>query len=354
MKAPLVLGLGLLAGAVAVAAQSTPSLDAVRSACRAELERHCNTDSATSDLRAAGRCLRENRRSLSRDCRSALQDLREARASGGGSPADRAVRQSAATTAEGRIVAYGDDPKQKLRYFPAAGGGAVLVVFVHGGGWAKGDMDTANGMKSATFNAAGFSFATVNYRLYPAAGVEQQAADVASAVAAALAASERDGHVPKTVVLMGHSAGAHLAALVALDDRYLAAAGVPSDRITGVSLLDGAGYDVPGQIASGGNAQLYRTIFGEDPKAWARLSPLTYAQGASDGPTFLIHHVASREASRRQSQGLADAITRAGGSAKVVAAEGKTHASINQEFGKSGDVVTGEVLAFVAGLAGQN
>lgn len=352
MKAPLALR--LLAAAACVAAQGTPSVEAVRSACRAELARHCSAASASGDPRAAGRCLREHRQSLSRECRTALTELRAARAAGDRTAAPEAAAAArAATAAGGRIVTYGDDPKQRLRFFPAKAQGGALVVFVHGGGWAKGDMDTGNGMKSAAFTAAGHDFATVNYRLYPAASVEQQAADVAAAIAAAIAAAEKGGQAPARVVLMGHSAGAHLAALVALDESYLAAAGVPAGRVAGVTLLDGAGYDVPGQIASGGNVELYRTIFGADPKVWAMLSPLTHAASAADGPAFLIHHVASREGAGRQARSFADAITRAGGTAKVVAAEGKTHASINREFGQPGDGVTGEVLAFVADLAAQ-
>lgn len=353
MKAPLALG--LLAAAACAGAQGNPSVEAVRSACRVELERHCSAAIATGDPRAAGRCLRDNHKSLSRECRGALKDLREARAAGdrGAAPATAGAAARAATAEGGQIVSYGDDPKQRLRFFPAKAPGGTLVVFVHGGGWAKGDMDSGNGMKSAAFTAAGHDFATVNYRLYPAASAEQQAADVAAAIAAAIAAADRGGQSPARVVLMGHSAGAHLAALVALDDRYLAAAGVPAGRVAGVTLLDGAGYDVPGQIASGGNVELYRTIFGADPKVWAMLSPLTHAASAADGPAFLIHHIASREGAGRQARSFADAITRAGGTAKVVAAEGKTHASINREFGQPGDGVTGEVLAFVADLATQ-
>jgi acetyl esterase/lipase len=349
VKAPLpLLALGLLTAAACVGAQGGPPVEAVRSACRAELERHCSAAVASGDLRAAAQCLRDNRQTLSPGCRSALTALREGRARAPDRSAPAPAPAAAAKPGAGRIVSYGADAKQALRLFPAADPGAMLVIFVHGGAWAKGDMDTANGLKSSAFNAAGHSFATVNYRLYPAASVEQQAADVAQAVAAAISALRESGGEPGKVVLMGHSAGAHLAALVALDDRYLAAAGVAEGRIAAVSLLDGAGYDVAGQIASGGNADLYRTIFGTDPALWARLSPITHAAGGGDGPAFLIHHVAGREASRRQSEALAAAIRQHGGSARVMAASGKTHATINREFGQPGDAVTREVLAFFA------
>jgi acetyl esterase/lipase len=356
VKTPSALALpfGLLAAAACVSAQGNPPLDAVRSACRADLERYCSAALASGDRRAAGLCLRENRQSLSQECRGALRSLREARqedappARGGAAPPPAAAR--AATAAQGKIVSYGADAKQKLRLFPAsAGSGETLVIFVHGGGWAKGDMDTGNGAKSAAFNAAGHSFATLNYRLYPAADVAQQAGDVAQGIAAAIGAMRESGREPQRVVLIGHSAGAHLAALVALDDRYLGAAGLAPGRIDGVALLDGAGYDVASQVEMGGNAALYRTIFGTDRSRWAALSPLTYAAGGADGPAFLIHYVAGRDASRRQSEALAGAIRRSGGTAEVRAAAGKTHATINKELGLPGDQVTAEVLDFVAG-----
>ena len=66
---------------------------------------------------------------------------------------------------------------------PAGGGKAPLVVFVHGGGWSIGDKRMGAGQKGAHFLGQGWAFASTNYRLVPQAKVEQQAADVASAVA---------------------------------------------------------------------------------------------------------------------------------------------------------------------------
>ena len=147
---------------------------------------------------------------------------------------------------------------------------------------------------------------------------------------------------PNKVILQGHSAGAHLAALVALDPRYLAAANVPASSIKAVSLLDGAGYDVSAQIANGGNSLLYRSVFGSEAAMQAQLSPLTYARVAKSPPPFLIHYVADREASRAQSNQLAEALQAQGGVAEVHAAVGKTHGTLNREFGPPGDVPTQE------------
>ena len=86
-----------------------------------------------------------------------------------------------------RTFSYGDDLKQKIDFWPAStpnARGAPIVIFVHGGGWKRGDMNMMDGSaKLDHWHAQGYAVASVNYRLVPAATVEQQAADVASAVA---------------------------------------------------------------------------------------------------------------------------------------------------------------------------
>ncbi|XUM24396.1 alpha/beta hydrolase fold domain-containing protein [Bradyrhizobium oligotrophicum S58] len=83
-------------------------------------------------------------------------------------------------------------------------------MFVHGGGWKRGDKRNATGAaKIEHLLAQGYAFALIDYRLVPAATVEQQAADVAAAVAWLRKNAGRLGIDPSRLVLMGHSAGAH-------------------------------------------------------------------------------------------------------------------------------------------------
>src|SRR5688572_29242076 len=140
-------------------------------------------------------------------------------------------------------IAYGSAPRQRLDFTPA-GRRAPLVLFLHGGGWRFGDKGMAAHM-AAHFHAQGYAFASVNYRLVPDATPAGQAADVAAAVAYLVAHAERLGIDPDRIILSGHSAGAHLAALVGTDPAWLAAHGLPVSTIDGIVLLDGAGYDVP-------------------------------------------------------------------------------------------------------------
>ena len=139
------------------------------------------------------------------------------------------------------------------------------------------------------------------------------------------------------VVLMGHSAGAHLVALVGTDPQYLAGAGLTFSDVAGIIPLDGAGYDVPSQM--GENQALlgdtYEQAFGTDPARQLALSPTSHA-AAPNAPAFLILHVERADA-KRQSEGLATALRSAGTPVELreVAGRGlRGHMEINRELGK--------------------
>jgi arylformamidase len=238
----------------------------------------------------------------------------------------------------GTEIAYGSDPLQKLDFWRASAPNAPLVIFIHGGGWKRGDKANATGAAKVThYLAAGYAVASIDYRLVPAATVEQQAQDVADAVAALRTQAAKLGIDPARIVLMGHSAGAHLAALVGTDPAYFAKAGMQPDAVRGVILLDGAAYDVPRQIAEGGNFMhdTYLQAFGSDPARQKALSP-TFQVAAPNAPDFLILHIA-REDGTVQSIALGAALRAAGTPAEVKGVEGKGlrgHMEINRKLGE--------------------
>lgn len=251
-----------------------------------------------------------------------------------------------------REESYGADPLQKLDLVvPAGAKKTPLLVFVHGGGWSIGDKRGAEATKVEHFGAQGWAVASLNYRLVPQARVEQQAADIASALAWLRAnAAERDLD-PDRIVLMGHSAGAHLVALVGTDTRYLKEAGVPLSAIRGEVLLDGAGYDIAAQMAGGFNpvAPMYDAAFGKGVARQKALSPIVHA-GAPNVTNWLILPVASRADSRRQSEGLAEALRRAGDRATVTPVPDTSHGKLNRQLGTVGDFATARVDAFLSAL----
>jgi acetyl esterase/lipase len=212
-------------------------------------------------------------------------------------------------------IAYGADPLQQLDLWKAGGtsGKAPLVLYVHGGGWSKGDKK-ASGRSPAPghFTGQGYAYASINYRLVPQASVEQQAGDVASALKALLARADELGIDRGRVVLMGHSAGAHLVALVGTDARYLKDAGLSLADVDGVIPNDGAAYDVAAQIGQAGPrmARTYTAAFGTDPVRQRALSPIHQA-ARPNAPAFLLIHV-QRKDGVRQNRELESALRKAG------------------------------------------
>ncbi len=255
--------------------------------------------------------------------------------------AERAGGRGAEAPAAGMVEhSFGTDPLQKLDFWAAKDKAkpAPIVIFVHGGGWKRGDKRNATGADKVThFLEQGYAVASVNYRLVPAAKVEDQAADVASAFAWLRSNATRLNIDPARMVLMGHSAGAHLVALVGTDPRYARAAGFALNDIRGVIPLDGAAYDVPAQIADGGRFMqgTYAEAFGSDPARQRALSPTLHADGPN-APAFLILHI-DRDDGKRQSEALGAALRKAGTPAQVTRIEGRGltgHAEINRKLGQ--------------------
>ncbi len=139
-------------------------------------------------------------------------------------------------------ISYGTDPRQRLDlYVPekALSAHTPVVVFWHGGRWSEGDKSQYR-FVGAALTQLGCVAILPNYRHYPAVKMPGFMHD--SALAAAWAANyAHESHDVKHFFLMGHSSGAHLAALVTLDPRYFSAIGAVPD-ITGVIGLSGP-YD---------------------------------------------------------------------------------------------------------------
>lgn len=261
----------------------------------------------------------------------------------------------AAADDKGRVqrdIAYSEADKQSTSldvYAPGGGADRPVMIWIHGGGWQVGDKANVQ-VKPRAFNDQGFVFASINYRLFPDATYKDQAADVAKAIRWVRDHAGEFRGSPDRLFLMGHSAGAHLAALVATDQRYLEAEGMKLGDVQGVILLDGACYDVAKQIEMGqsrGGAKMFLTVFSDDPAKQQDASPIAHASKGKGIPAFLILYVADRQDSRLQSEALAQQLESAGTSASVVAAEGKTHATINRELGEAGDAPTEAVFEFL-------
>jgi arylformamidase len=185
-----------------------------------------------------------------------------------------------------RDVPYGPDARQRFDvYLPAKPAGPVLLM-VHGGAWALGDKASPGLLTnklSHWVDGQGYVLVSTNYRLLPAAHPLEQAADVARALALVQKEAPKWGADPKRLVLMGHSAGAHLAMLLHATPALVAKAGAQRWRVT-VS-LDSAAMDVE-QLMRAPHARLYDRAFGKDPAYWQSVSP--YHQVSAPGAPALL------------------------------------------------------------------
>ncbi len=250
------------------------------------------------------------------------------------------------------------EAKDKLQsldvYSPPEGKDHPVIVWIHGGGWSKGDKASLQ-QKPRAFVEKGFVLVSVNYRLVPAVTVKDIMADLAQSLRWVRDHAAEYRGDPNSLIIMGHSAGAHLAALLCTDDRYLKAAGAPMTSLKGCVPLDVSAYDIPKRIhdVDDGISNTFKTIFGTEEAAQREVSPVHHIAKNKHIPSFLILHVASRDDTKAQAHWLAGKLTEANIAGHVVAAEGKTHGTISSDLGGADDPPTLELWKFLREVTGR-
>ncbi len=173
-----------------------------------------------------------------------------------------------------------DSAKHKLDvYLPKGRTNAPVLFFIHGGAWKTGDRSLYSPVGNR-YARAGLVTVVPSYRLAPKHPHPAQIEDVAAAFAWAIGHVTEMGGDTNRIYLEGHSAGAHLVALLALDPRYLAAHGLAPRCIRGVLAFSGA-YDLT--IGEGQDS-----VFGSDPEARRQASPLYHVKAGA--PPFLVSY----------------------------------------------------------------
>lgn len=243
-------------------------------------------------------------------------------------------------------LAYGPSPAQRLDvYLPERIHAAPIIVMVHGGAWMFGDKASRGvvGAKALHWTQAGYAFVSVDYRLLPEAGPLEQADDVADALAYVQAHAPEWGADPSRVVLIGHSAGAHLVSLLSSSPSVATARG--ARRWLGTVSLDSGAVDVPA-IMKGPHAGLYDRVFGHDPSQWRLTSPVDRLE--RDALPILLVCSGRRLESCPNNRAYAAKAQGLGVHASVLA-EPLTHAEINATLGEPGSY-TDAVDRFLRGL----
>lgn len=242
-------------------------------------------------------------------------------------------------------VAYGADARQRFDvYVPEAplAARAPVIVMVHGGAWMVGNKGLAQVVenKAARWVTRGAILVSVGYRLVPQVGPLEQADDVAHALAKVQQLAPSWGADPARAVLMGHSAGAHLVALVGASPVIAQRAGALP--WLGTVALDSAALDLSALMKTR-HARFYDKVFGSDPALWQAASP-TDVLAAGAPPMLLVCSTQRADGSCVQSQRFA-AHADARGVRATVLEQDLSHLEINATLGLPG-AETDAVQAF--------
>jgi len=258
-----------------------------------------------------------------------------------------------------RNIPYADPAHERQVldvYSPPNAKNLPVVFWIHGGGWQTGDKTSVQ-LKPQAFMDKGFVFVSTNYRLLPTVDMETIVRDIAKSIRWVHDHVAELGGDPNCLFIMGHSAGAQLAALICTDERYLKAEGLSLTIAKGCVPVDGDTYDVPAIIETAetrrrvhGLPQVkygHREKFGNDPAKHRDFSAVTHVARDKDIPAFLILHVADHPDTSAQAQRLANVLKDAGVPVTVFGAKETTHNKINADLGLPDDPTTKALFEFL-------
>jgi acetyl esterase/lipase len=241
-------------------------------------------------------------------------------------------------------------------YAPDDAKNLPVVFWIHGGGWVTGDKTDIQ-IKPRVFAERGFVFVSTNYRLLPDVEMGTLIRDVAKSLGWVHKNIANHGGDPKRIFVMGHSAGAQLAALLSIDEQYLKEEGVPFDALQGCVPVDGDTYDLPAIIITAEMRQTvhglplptfgHRVKFGNDPGKHIDFSAVTHVARGKGIPPFLILHVAGHPDVTAQATRLGNVLKQADIPATVFGAKDTTHNKLNADLGLPDDPATKELFKFL-------
>ena len=246
-------------------------------------------------------------------------------------------------------IAYGAAARQKLDIYRPVGPlrSKAVIVFVYGGSWKTGSRRHYR-FVGQTLASQGYLVVIPDYRLYPEVQFPRFVEDAAAAIGWVHGEIASRGGDPDRIVVAGHSAGAHIAALLALDRRYLDDVAVPQDVISGLIGLAGPYVFDPLKYAG------IRPIF-ETAKNPDSARPITFVNRAAP-PALLIHGTDDRTVDPRNSEELTRQLVAAGASARYLPLVDVGHSGILMALAapfRDRAPVVQEISGFVDGLARQ-
>ena len=256
--------------------------------------------------------------------------------------------------ADRQDIAYGEHARNKLDIFMPktrfGNAAAPIILMVHGGGWCVGDkaLKSTTAYKVDRWTPMGFMFISVNYPMI-ANGFDAhaQGVEIARAIAFVQANARDWGGDPDRMIIMGHSAGAHLVSLVNADAKMRDQAGMK--QVLGTVSIDAGAIDVPVQMPKAVSSlkQRYKEAFGADPAGWEKASPF-HLLDKTASPWLGICSTTRPDEICTQTQSYVDKSRQIGVMADILPLA-KGHGALNKELGEKG-AYTDSVEKFMAQL----
>jgi acetyl esterase/lipase len=236
---------------------------------------------------------------------------------------------------------YGGDARQAIDiYVPPNAKNAPVLVMVHGGAWMVGDKANTGSVENKLKHwlPKGFIVVSVNYRMLPDIMAYEQAEDVAQALAYVEDHAAAWGGDAGKLILMGHSAGAHIVALIS------SAPDMVGKPWAGTVVLDSAVMDVPA-VMQRRHLGFYDKAFGQDPAYWRKASPIDRWTPTAV-PMMLVCSSKRPDRPCDAANEFHDKAEKAGKTMPVFP-RALTHEEVNRTLGLPGDY-TDAVDAFIA------
>jgi acetyl esterase/lipase len=250
-------------------------------------------------------------------------------------------------------IANRDYPEGKDRldlYIPKGVTNAPVIFSIHGGALSIGDR-TEEVFVGHRFAAAGYLTVVISYRLSPQVSHPAHIEDVAAAFAWVKRNIRQHGGDPDRIMVIGHSAGAYLGALLLTDSRYLAAHKLFPSDIKGIVPVSGFFWvEKPGVAPD-----RPKDVWGTDERVWIEASPTRYLR-AGLPPVLLIYTDGDEDWRRKQNDDMAAALRSAGNKDVTVRrVDGRTHMSVwtNMSDGES-EETSSAILAFAERILSAN
>jgi arylformamidase len=250
-----------------------------------------------------------------------------------------------------------DQRKHRLDFYVPEGTGWPILIFVHGGGWRRGDKALKFGGADPYGNigrfyaARGIGVAVVNYRLQPAVTWRDQVKDVARSLAWVHGHADGYGANKRAIFISGHSSGAQLAARAALDQESLRELRLPPRVPCGVIAVSGAPFDISDSetYALGTDPALYERHFrdGDSGERWKYEASAVNLVTPSAPPFLFLHGRWDAKGLKRQNQVMHEALKGAGVASRLVVTPWEEHFLIVAAVSHPERLASAAILDFI-------